>query len=189
METALPPWPRIPAPAQGAQALLGGELIMRAPLEGVSWQVGFAAPFELVIRREGKRLRRPRTRADDAVMLWAHQRCPALQGTLEGLDLLLRTTAADNDVYPRILVADVWDRQRQVLLDHRQLREACSALDGAGPQVSTLGEIRTLSELQTRVTSLAGPGARMELRREEGGVVVAWTQHVVTTARGGGTRP
>lgn len=173
---ALPPWPQLQAPSDRLNALLGGEVTLMTQRPGALWQVGFAAPFEMFLREEGT-LRRSFWAARRApVGLWAHCRSPALQAALSNeRDLLIRVPpsweGAQDGSLP-VEPVDIWDRRKEALLGHAQAREVLMRAGLPVPKVAILGEMRTLHELTARAHQVGTPGATVELRREEGGVVV-----------------
>ncbi|MEW5851343.1 MAG: hypothetical protein AB2A00_21320 [Myxococcota bacterium] len=173
----LPPWPQLGEISDRAQSVLGGEVTLHHPPTSALWQVGFASQFELVIREDGQLHRGGRDPHCAPVLLWAHLRCAALNNALgSDLDLLLKAE-------PTISVVDVWDRRRGALCDHARTREVLSRARVEAPVVALLGEVRTLAELTTRTVALGAPGSLVELRREEGGVVVARAHLRVGSAR------
>lgn len=169
----LPPWPTPPPPLERAQSVLGGELTLLGLPQGVAWQVGFASAFELVLRREGQLVGRRYRAEHQSMLLWAHQRLPALNAALEtNLDLIVIEVDTPDGV-PQIVPRDVWDRQRGALLDHASARDVLTRAHLAPPPHSLLGEVTSLLDLQVRMASLGAPGTRLEVRRHEGGLVAA----------------
>lgn len=147
---------------------------------GALWQVGFAAPFEMVLREEGA-LRRSFWAARRApVGLWASCRAAALNAALGNeRDLLIRVPPSWEGTLDGPLPVeplDIWDRRKQALLGHHQAREVLMRAGLPVPKVAILGEMRSLHELTARAHQVGIPGSTVELRREEGGVVVerAW---------------
>jgi hypothetical protein len=185
----LPSWPSPPPPTEHIQPLLGGEITLRRPLQGVLWQVGFASPYELVLRRDGELVGRRNRGIHHPVMLWAHDRIPSLNGALgSNLDLLVCEVRVGPEHPPRVDVVDVWERRQQALVEHASLREVCARARLEPPTVALLGEVGTVGDLQARVMALGAPGTQLEARREDGGLVTARALVVVGTARPRGRR-
>jgi hypothetical protein len=75
-----------------------------------------------------------------------------------------------------------------LLLGHGGAREIFQRARVDSPAVALLGEVKTLAELNARARAVGTPGSTAELRKEEGGTVIARAMLTVSAERAPGLR-